>query len=264
MRGPTGERARVERFEVDLTTGELFRSGVRIPLQDKPFQLLRLLLEAGGKPVSREQIRQALWPADTFVDFEHAVNTAMRKLRQALEDSAEVPRFVETLPKIGYRFVAPIQWIGERGEAVSQPAAVAVPAYIASIHPDLPPLSDAAAPGARWTFGPSRLALVGFALCVVAVLGTLALRPHARPSALRVLPFTTFPGFEIAPSFSPDGNSIAFSWFGYEKEFQFDLYVKQVGQERVLQLTHHPAMFLASAWSPDGRVDRVHAPGRAR
>ena len=74
-----------------------------------------------------------------------------------------------------------------------------------------------------------------------------------QPGKLTVLPFTTFPGFEITPSFSPDGNEIVFSWFGYEKEFQFDLYIKQVGREHVVQLTHHPAIFLASAWSPDGR-----------
>ena len=75
----------------------------------------------------------------------------------------------------------------------------------------------------------------------------------AQPNKLTVVPFTTFPGFEIAPSFSPDGNEIVFSWFGYGKEFQFDLYIKQVGQEHVVQLTHHPAVFLSSAWSPDGR-----------
>ena len=110
MHGPRRERARFETFRADLTTGELFRSGIRIPVQDQPLQLLRLLLEAGGKPVGREQIRQTLWPADTFVDFEHAVNTAIKKLRHALDDSADQPRFIETLPKIGYRFIAPIEW----------------------------------------------------------------------------------------------------------------------------------------------------------
>jgi Tol biopolymer transport system component len=78
-------------------------------------------------------------------------------------------------------------------------------------------------------------------------------RPQIQPDNLTITPFTTFPGFEIGPSFSPDGNQIVFAWFGYEKEYQFDLYIKQVGQERVVQLTHHPATFLGSAWSPDGR-----------
>ena len=81
------------------------------PFTDQPLQVLRLLLQAEGKVVTREQLRAALWPRDTFVDFEHGVNTAVKKLRQALEDSAEHPKFVETLPKIGYRFIAPVQWV---------------------------------------------------------------------------------------------------------------------------------------------------------
>jgi Tol biopolymer transport system component len=87
-------------------------------------------------------------------------------------------------------------------------------------------------------------------------MGGFLLRPRQpiQPGKLTVVPFTTFPGFEIAPSFSPDGNEIVFSWFGYEKEFQFDLCIKQVGQEHVVQLTHHPAVFLVSSWSPDGRL----------
>src|SRR3984885_8455228 len=80
---------RFDLFRVDLSSGELFRSGVRVPIQDQPLQLLRLLLEAEGRVVTREQLRAALWPQNTFVDFEHAVNTAVKKLRQALEDSAE-------------------------------------------------------------------------------------------------------------------------------------------------------------------------------
>ena len=250
------ERARFATLQIDLTSGELFRSGIRIPIQDKPFQLLRLLLEADGKPVGREQIRSALWPADTFVDFEHAVNTAVKKLRQALEDSAEQPRFIETLPKIGYRFIAPVAWIdeGER-HAVGVTAGSSPPT-------SAPPILDAAPHSVESVVRPlsrpawrSRPALVALGLCVLAVVCVQLLRPRSQTASEppRVLPFTTFPGFEIAPSFSPDGNSISFSWFGYEKEFQFDLYVKQVGQERVLQLTHHPATFLASAWSPDGQ-----------
>jgi hypothetical protein len=86
---------------------------VRVPIQDQPLQVLRLLLEAEGKVVTREQLRAALWPQDTFVDFEHGVNTAVKKLRQALEDSAERPKFVETLPKIGYRFIVPVQWVAD-------------------------------------------------------------------------------------------------------------------------------------------------------
>jgi DNA-binding winged helix-turn-helix (wHTH) protein/WD40 repeat protein len=104
---------RFDSFRVDLSSGELFRSGVRVPIQDQPLQVLRLLLEAEGKVVTREQLRSALWPEDTFVDFEHGVNTAVKKLRQALEDSAERPKFVETLPKVGYRFIVPVEWVAD-------------------------------------------------------------------------------------------------------------------------------------------------------
>jgi DNA-binding winged helix-turn-helix (wHTH) protein len=102
--------ARFDRYSVDLASGGLFRSGVRIPIQSQPFQVLRLLLEAKGEVVSREELRDALWSHDTFVDFDLGVNTAVRKLRQALEDSAERPRFIETLPKLGYRFMIPVEW----------------------------------------------------------------------------------------------------------------------------------------------------------
>ena len=117
---------RFDLFRVDLSSGELFRSGLRVPIQDQPLQLLRLLLEAEGRVVTREQLRAALWPQDTFVDFEHAVNTAVRKLRQALEDSAEHPKFVETFPRIGYRFIATVEWVPEVSDNNPLPRVVAI------------------------------------------------------------------------------------------------------------------------------------------
>ena len=111
--GLTG--ARFDRYSVDLSSGALLRSGVRIPLQGRPLQVLRLLLEAEGKVVTRDELRTALWLEDTFVDFELGVNTAVKKLRQALEDSAEHPRFIETLPKFGYRFMLPVEWVNGNG-----------------------------------------------------------------------------------------------------------------------------------------------------
>jgi TolB-like protein/DNA-binding winged helix-turn-helix (wHTH) protein len=95
-------------FEVDLGSRELRRQGLKINLQDQPFRLLALLLERSGEVVTREELRDKLWPADTFVDFDHSLNTAVRKLREALGDSAETPRYVETLARRGYRFVAPV------------------------------------------------------------------------------------------------------------------------------------------------------------
>ncbi|MCL6564988.1 MAG: winged helix-turn-helix domain-containing protein [Acidobacteriia bacterium] len=96
-------------FQVDLEARELRRHGLRIKLQEKPFQVLALLLEHRGQVVTREELREKLWPADTFVDFDHSVNTAVNKLREALGDSAENPRFIETIPRRGYRFIAPVE-----------------------------------------------------------------------------------------------------------------------------------------------------------
>jgi DNA-binding winged helix-turn-helix (wHTH) protein/tetratricopeptide (TPR) repeat protein len=96
-------------FEVDLRSGELRKNGIKLKLQEKPFHVLALLLERPGELITREELREKLWPADTFVDFDHSLGTAIAKLRQALSDSAQNPRFVETVSSRGYRFVAPVR-----------------------------------------------------------------------------------------------------------------------------------------------------------
>jgi DNA-binding winged helix-turn-helix (wHTH) protein/tetratricopeptide (TPR) repeat protein len=95
-------------FEVDLRSEELYKSGIKLRLQEQPFRILAMLLERPGGVVTREELRRALWPSNTFVDFDHGVNTGIKKIREALGDSAENPRFVETLPRHGYRFIAPV------------------------------------------------------------------------------------------------------------------------------------------------------------
>jgi TolB-like protein/DNA-binding winged helix-turn-helix (wHTH) protein len=107
-----------------------------VPIQGQPLQVLRVLLEAEGKVVTREQLRAAVWPQDTFVDFEHGVNTAVKKLRHALEDSAECPKFVETLPKIGYRFIVPVKWVTDEASDNPLPAIVAnAPLGLTTVRP---------------------------------------------------------------------------------------------------------------------------------
>ena len=98
-------------FEADTTLGELRRQGVRIKLNAQPFQILIMLLERPGELLTREEISRELWPDGTFVDYEHGVNSAVNRIREALGDAAGNPRFVETLPRRGYRFVAPVEWI---------------------------------------------------------------------------------------------------------------------------------------------------------
>src|ERR1700749_2866947 len=102
-------RLRFGVFEADLSTGELKKRGVRIRLQEQPFQVLAVLLSAPGTLVTRDELRSRLWTADTFVDFDHGLNKAINKIREALGDSAESPRFVETVSRRGYRFLAEVK-----------------------------------------------------------------------------------------------------------------------------------------------------------
>jgi DNA-binding winged helix-turn-helix (wHTH) protein len=111
MSSPPASARRLVRFgvfELDAHSGELRKSGVRLSVQDQPLQVLKLLLDRPGELVTREELRQQLWPSDTFVGFEHGLNAAVGRLRETLGDSAETPRFIETLPRRGYRFIGTI------------------------------------------------------------------------------------------------------------------------------------------------------------
>ena len=135
--------ARFGLFEVDLVSGELRKDGTRIRLQEQPFRVLAMLLDRPGEMVTREEMRSQLWPGDTFVDFDHGLNTAVNKLREALGDAAANPRFVQTVARRGYRFIAPVQQ--NDGSAMPVPAASAVQvsdelvreAGVEGLHPEL-------------------------------------------------------------------------------------------------------------------------------
>ncbi|SPF47409.1 Lysine decarboxylase transcriptional regulator, CadC [Candidatus Sulfotelmatobacter kueseliae] len=132
--------ARFGVFELDLNAGELRKSGVKLRLQGQPFQVLTLLLERAGNVVTREELQQQLWPSDTFVDFDHSLNTAIKKVREALGDSATSPRYVETLARRGYRFIAPVETNGWFDHASPAPAQAASPEPYPSpamLHPEL-------------------------------------------------------------------------------------------------------------------------------
>src|SRR6201997_1134832 len=112
-------------FELDLRAGELRKNGLRVRLQQQPFEILAMLLEHPGEGVGREELQKKLWPADTFVDFDHGLNKVINKIREALGDSAESPRFVETVARRGYRFLAEVSVSDaapvRRGELATQP-----------------------------------------------------------------------------------------------------------------------------------------------
>jgi cholera toxin transcriptional activator len=113
-------------YEADPGSGELRKSGLRLRVQEQPFQVLLVLLERPGEVITREELRQRLWPADTFVDFDHSLNTVINKLREALSDSAANPRFIETLARRGYRFLAPVEFVPKQGASGVPPAAPAI------------------------------------------------------------------------------------------------------------------------------------------
>ncbi len=135
--------ARFGLFEVDLVSGELRKDGTRIRLQEQPFRVLAMLLDRPGEMVTREEMRSQLWPGDTFVDFDHGLNTAVNKLREALGDAAANPRFVQTVARRGYRFIAPVQQDGADAMpgtvATVSPAGPEIPsnAGATSLHPEL-------------------------------------------------------------------------------------------------------------------------------
>jgi Tol biopolymer transport system component/DNA-binding winged helix-turn-helix (wHTH) protein len=241
-------RIEFDRFELDLRSGELRKSGRRVRLQAQPFQLLAMLLEHAGEVVTREEVCRNLWPNDTFVDFDHSLSTAINKIREALGDSAENPKYIETLPKRGYRFIGKI----------TPEAPVVMPAPEGQEHIELQPVS-----GPKAGMGRARtLGFVAVAVtCVVALFLWLSGRP-GNPPPMTVVPFTAYRGLETAPSFSPDSSRIAFSWDNrasdHSGKLGFDLYVKAFGSETLLRLTNHPSNWISSTWSPDGTQIAFH------
>jgi len=245
-----GHPLRFSSFELDLRARELRKHGLRIKLQDQPFQILALLLEKPGEVVTREELRDRLWPADTFVDFDHSLNSAVKKLRQALNDDPEVPRFIETLPRRGYRFIAPLRNGSAPAPSAAELAESATggqerSAVQASAAPPIPHTHH----WKLWAAG-----AVGFALALAFVAWFRPWRTGNLPvpAAVRLVPLTSFSNNYSKGSFSPDGNQVAFAWDADEPD-GIDIYVKQIGVEKPLQLTHQFAYNFAPVFSPDGR-----------
>ena len=237
-------------FELDPRSGELRRSGVLLNLQDQPLKVLECLLERPGELVTREALRQRLWPGDTFVDFEQGVNAAVKRLRETLADSAESPRFVETLPRRGYRFIAPVER-DDRDRSGSSPSVPDQRASLASkpAHSALVEKQPAAARRGRHAL----IAAGAIALVLMTIAAWLRRASPETPVApLRLVALTTLTGSEYGPTFSPDGSQVAFAWDG-EQQDNSDIYVKLVGSSDVRRLTTHAAVDSAPQWSPDGK-----------
>jgi Tol biopolymer transport system component/DNA-binding winged helix-turn-helix (wHTH) protein len=249
--GTHGEIYRFGAFELASGPGELRKHGTRLKLQDQPVRLLILLLENAGEIVTREQIQKRLWADDVHVDYENAINSSMRKLRDVLIDTSDNPRYIETLAKRGYRFIAPVSHILPTAVASSPVVPVDAPEASPESAPDAAPQAPArATPRTRRWLLPA-VALVAIAALAGAAFWFLHGRGNSEPP-LQAVPLTAYPGSEFEPSFSPDGNQVAFVWNG-EKGDNDDIYVKLVGSGKPLRLTTDPGRDRYPAWSPDGR-----------
>ena len=217
---------RFEGFQLDLRAGELRPDvGKTLRLSEQPFRILTMLLERPGEVLTREEIRKELWPDNTIVEFEHSINAAMNRLRQALGDSADHPRYIETLARRGYRWMVSVEGM------------------------EVGPTSDVK-PRPWWPWAAALVAVMGLGGGILWFVRPAPKTPEPR---LTITPLTASPDPEGNPSFSPDGNQVAF--VRYEKNQNGShIYVKLIGTGGPpLRITTGSASDYSPAWSPDGR-----------
>lgn len=223
---------RFDIFEIDLQAGELRKEGRRVKVQEQPFRVLSLLLQRPGQVVTREELREQLWPADTFVDFDHGLNSAVARLREALRDSADKPRFIETIAKRGYRFVAPLN---------------------AGNPPDASSSAELEDRKQRRNWSPTKLrvlASLGLAGVCVSVVAFVYPKTPASQDKIEVVPLTALHGFQATPAFSPDGTLVAFRQS--DSASKGGIYAAVVGGEKTVQLTSDVGD-CCPTWAPDSR-----------
>jgi DNA-binding winged helix-turn-helix (wHTH) protein len=248
-------------FEVDLEAGELRRIGLKLKLTGQPFQVLTILLEHPGRVVTREDLQKRLWP-DTFVDVDHNLNTAINKIREVLGDLAESPRFVETLPRRGYRFIAPVTTASKERNGLMDSRGDGAPLLM--IGPGDAPQVSSAPSGSRVHHHRLKNALVVVGLIFLTTVGSVVVlrTNHTRApaqdenqasSTMQIVPVTTASGSARSPAFSPNGAWLAYIWDGPERK-RDEVYVQLFGSDAPLRLTYSKKGRLGSpAWSPDGR-----------
>ena len=219
-------------FEADLRTGELRKEGVKLKFSGQPFQVLAVLLERPGEVVTREDLQKRLWP-DTFVDVERNLNTAVNKIREVLGDSADTPRFVETLPRRGYRFIAPVE-----REISAEPAVEISPA---------PPHKSV-----RRSLVPKGMVMLGVLILAVGA-GFFAYRrssTHLTKEQRTLTRLTFDDGLQTEPTWSPDARYVAYS---SDRGGKFDIWAQQVSGGNPVQITKGPGQNWQPDWSPDGK-----------
>jgi Tol biopolymer transport system component/DNA-binding winged helix-turn-helix (wHTH) protein len=228
---------------LDLETAELRRNGTKTSLQDQPFQILITLLENSGRLVTREELTKVLWPTGTFVDFNQSLNKAVARLREALGDDAEQPRFIETLPRRGYRLLTPPDDVEEEDQLKTP---------VATLAPPLAPVNDSSSrisPGLLFPI----LVLAGVLTIVAGLVGWIVRRqtePSVRGPERALTRLTFEPGLQIGVAWSPDSRFIAYS---SNQGGKFDIWIRQVSGGDPIQITHSPAANWQPEWSPDGK-----------
>ncbi len=251
-------------FEVDARNAELRRDGTLVKMREQSFRILVHLLEHAGEMVTREELRRVLWSSDTFVDFDHSLNAAVMKLRDALGDSADAPLYIETVPKRGYRFIAPVSRPANIRNGLAKfdgtPSSLAIEGTAESRQVLGSVVEATTTP--RRPGRPATVIALAVVLLFAAAESILFLRVHhgatsragnKAPAALQIVPVTTAPGDAIAPAFSPDGREVAFAWNGPERK-RYDIYVQLLGTALPLRLTYSKGGLVGPpSWSPDGR-----------
>jgi DNA-binding winged helix-turn-helix (wHTH) protein len=218
-------------FELDLEACELRKNGRRLKFSGQPLQVLAILLENSGKLVTREQFQERLWP-DTFVDVDHSLNTAVNKIREVLGDSAESPRFVETVPRRGYRFLAPLDTHAPAESLVD-------------------PISSEGSPAAsRNQLLVTAAAIFLIALTSVSVFLIFGHRSASGPAQHALTRVTFDDGLQTGATWSPEGRFIAYS---SDRGGKFDVWVRLVSGGDPVQITKGPGNNWQPDWSPDGK-----------
>jgi Tol biopolymer transport system component/DNA-binding winged helix-turn-helix (wHTH) protein len=230
-------------FELDLYARELLKRGYRVKLQDQPFQILAMLLEHPGQLVTREELRQRLWPGDTVVGFDDGLNAAIRRLRFALHDAPDRPKYIETLPRRGYRFIGRVENGSDAAAGALSP--VAEPNDLVSAENSRAPESRRAAP--------LFIVVAGAVLTVIAAAAVHYLgRETSKPLEMTFTHITKAAGVEKNPTISPDAN-----WIAYvaQQDGKQDIFLQRVGRDSAIDLTKDSASDnYEPAFSPDGRL----------
>lgn len=224
-------------FEVQTATLELRKRGLRMKIAGQPFHILTLLLDKQGEIVTREELRRAIWPDESWGDHDQRLNKAMTKVREVLSDSADTPRYIETIPRIGYRFLLPV-------EILENPD----PSPPKSPEPEPMPV-------------PAQRKLSRLWIVIPVLLSTVAIILYFYPSrrttpanvSLISRPLTTFIGAEHSPNFSPDGKQIVFAWTG-ENGATEDLFLTDPVSGGARRLTTDPLPDTAPVFSPNGKL----------